>query len=201
MASWVLTESATLPSPITAAGTNSEQPTGAISVPTSVSAVAVCNPAAYILNSKEVTRQVPQHVEQDGKKVTEMVDVTETEYFLTPAPLTLQAAQLQQRTLIKQSFTAASTANVTDSNGITWEGGMSSGSSIFLACQLAQQQGATSITLYDAAKTPHTMTIAEGMAIAALIGAAYQTALGKKNSLYAQIDAAMTVSEVQSIVW
>ncbi|MCE5388662.1 MAG: hypothetical protein K0041_08810 [Acidithiobacillus sp.] len=201
MASWVLTESATLPSQITAAGTNSEPPTGAISVPTSISVVAVCNPAAYILNSKEVTRQVPQQVEQDGKKVMEMVDVTETEYFLTPAPLTLSAAKLQQRALIKQSFTAAANANVTDANGVIWEGGMSSGNSIFLACQLAQQTNQTNITLYDASKKPHSMTVAEGMAVASLIGEAYQKALGTKNSLYANIDAASTVSAVQKITW
>lgn len=113
----------------------------------------------------------------------------------------LQTAQTQQRATIKQSFTNAANANVTDSNGVTWEGGESSGNSIFLGCHLAQQAGATTITLYDAAKAPHTMTIAEGMGVAALIGAAYQTALGTKNSLYTQITAATSVSAVQAIVW
>ncbi len=55
----------------------------------------------------------------------------------------LQTAQTQQRATIKQSFTNAASANVTDSNGVTWEGGESSGNSIFLGCQLAQQAGAT----------------------------------------------------------
>lgn len=113
----------------------------------------------------------------------------------------LQAAQTIQKAQIKQSFLSAANAPVTDSNGITWEGGMASGNSIFLGCQLAQQAGAASITLYDAAKAPHTMTIAEGMRVASLIGAAYQAALGKKNSLYAQIEAATTVAEVQAILW
>ena len=187
---WVLTESATLPSPVISAGTAGGAPTGAISVPMSLAITAVCNPAAYILNSQTEKVIAPEGTITD-----------ELEYFLTDAPLTVTRARTFQKAIVKAAFLAASNANVTVSNGVIWEGGTASGSSIFLGCQLAQQQGATSITLYDAAKAPHTMTIAEGMAVASLIGAAYQTALGKKNSLYAQIDAAMTVSEVQSIVW
>ena len=113
----------------------------------------------------------------------------------------LQAAQTSQRALVKQSFTAAANANVTDSAGNVWEGGMASGNSIFLACQLAQHAGATSITLYDAAKNPHSMTIAEGMDVAALIGQAYQVALGTKNSLYGEINAATTIATVQGVDW
>ncbi len=113
----------------------------------------------------------------------------------------LGIAKAAQSALIKSAFLTASTANVTDANGIAWEGGMASGNSIFLGCQLAQQMGQTSITLFDAAKAPHSMTIAEGMSVAALIGSAYQTALGQKNALYAQIDAATTVSAVQTVVW
>jgi len=113
----------------------------------------------------------------------------------------LQQAKTTQRALIKSSFLAASTANVTDSNGIVWEGGVQSGNSIFLGCQLAHQAGQTTITLYDASKAPHSMTIAEGMRVAALIGTAYQQALATKNSLYAQINAATTVAAVQAVVW
>ncbi len=121
-------------------------------------------------------------------------------YAPTPAELLAQA-QTTQRALIKQSFISAANANVIDSNGITWEGGMASGNSIFLACQLAQQTNQSNITLYDVAKTPHSMTIAEGLAVAALIGEAYQKALGTKNSQYANIDAASTVSAVQKVTW
>ena len=187
---WVLTESATLPSPILSAGTAGGAPTGAISVPMAVAMVAVCNPAAYVLNSKVVSTTGP-----DGKTVEAL------EYFLTDAPLTLSRARLIQKAIIKQGFLSTVSAPVTDSSGNVWEGGMASGNSILLGCQLAQQQGATSITLYDAAKAPHSMTIAEGMAVAALIGAAYQAALGQKNTLYAQSAAATTVADVQAVVW
>ena len=118
-----------------------------------------------------------------------------------PTAQLLAQAKTTQRALIKSSFITASTANVTDSNGNVWEGGMQSGNSIFLGCQLAQQAGQSTITLYDANKAPHNMTIAEGMGVAALIGAAYQEALAKKNTLYANIDAANSVSEVQSVTW
>ena len=118
-----------------------------------------------------------------------------------PTATRLASVQTQQRALIKQSFTASANANVTDSAGNVWEGGMASGNSIFLACQLAQHAGATSITLYDAAKNPHSMTIAEGMDVAALIGQAYQVALGTKNSLYGEINAATTIATVQGVDW
>lgn len=118
-----------------------------------------------------------------------------------PTATLLANAQSTQRALVKQSFTAAANANVTDSAGNVWEGGMASGNSIFLACQLAQHAGATSITLYDAAKNPHSMTIAEGMDVAALIGQAYQVALGTKNSLYGEINAATTIATVQGVDW
>ena len=127
--------------------------------------------------------------------------LTQTNPHAPTAAELLAQAQAAQKAIIKTSFVAAANANVTDSNGITWEGGFSSGNSIFLACQLAQQSNETSITLYDAAKAAHSMTIAEGMAVAKLIGDAYQKALGTKNSLYANIDAASTVSAVQKITW
>jgi hypothetical protein len=188
---WILTQSTTLPSSIISSATdNSTPPKGAIVVDMGVAVQAVGNPKGYILNSSVETSPGP-----DGKPVDKTV------YSLTLAPLTLQAAQLQQRIAIKQSFLQAANANVTDSSGVIWEGGMASGNSIFLGCQSAQQAGAASITLYDAAKAPHSMTVAEGMGVAALIGAAYQTALGKKNTLYASIAAAKTVSAVQKIVW
>lgn len=106
-----------------------------------------------------------------------------------------------QKALIKEAFTLAANAPITDANGITWEGSKESGTSIFLGCQLAQQAGATMITVFDAAKEPHQMTIAEGMAVAALIGMQYQTVLAKKNALYAQIDVAKTVDDVQTVMW
>ncbi len=117
-----------------------------------------------------------------------------------PASALLQQAQRAQKAIIKSAFIAASTANVTDSNGIVWEGGFDSGNSIFLACQLAQHGGFSSLTLYDADKNPHTMTVAEGMSVAALIGTEYQVALMKKNTLYGQINAAQTIAAVQSVV-
>jgi len=123
------------------------------------------------------------------------------EVVAAPDTLLLAQAQTAQKIIVKQSFTTAANANITDANGITWEGGMSSSNSIFLACQLAQQTNQTNITLYDASKKPHSMTVAEGMAVASLIGEAYQKALGTKNSLYANIDAASTVSAVQKVTW
>jgi hypothetical protein len=154
--------------------------------------------------SVEVPKPLPKNCiacTQAQAETWQTLEVVDGVIQAIPATALLSTAQLKQRLTIKQSFLQASTANVTDSSGVIWEGGMASGNSIFPGCQLAQQAGAASITLYDAAKAPHSMTVAEGMGVAALIGAAYQTALGKKNTLYASIAAAKTVSAVQKIVW
>lgn len=110
-------------------------------------------------------------------------------------------AKSSQTAKIRSSYESASTAPVTDTNKITWSGGQSSGTAIYLACQMAQQSGATDVTLWDASNTAHTMTIAEGLTVAATIGAAYQAAFQKWQTLRAQVEAATSVAEVEAITW
>lgn len=125
--------------------------------------------------------------------------------FTSPAPVvtapTLAQAQTVQIALIRSAFNSATLAPVTDPAGQIWSGGESSGSAIYLACQLAQQNGQANVTLWDSSNTAHTMTVAQGMAVAAAIGAEYQTLYQKWQNLRAQIMAATTVSAVQAIVW
>lgn len=187
---WVMTQSATLPSPITAAGTSGNAPAGAIEVPMDVAVAAVGNPAAYVLNAETVSVTGPE-----GKTIEQ------TQYTLTAAPLSLQAAKLQQSSLIRQAFDSAQNAPVTDSNGNVWNGGFDSALKINGAVQLAQIAGSTSITLYDINNVPHQMTIAQAQAVAMAVGAAYQAAFARKQSLLTQIAAAASVSAVQAITW
>lgn len=125
--------------------------------------------------------------------------------FTAPAPIVptppLAQAQTDQIALIRASFNAASLTPVPDNSGLIWSGGESSGSAIYLACQLAQQNGLANVTLWDSSNTAHTMTVAQGMAVAAAIGAEYQTLYQKWQTLRAQIMAATTVTEVQAITW
>lgn len=122
------------------------------------------------------------------------------------APLTLSQAQSNQLAIIAADFAAAANAPVTDSNGLTWTGGESSALGIYGAVQLAQAGGATTVTLFDASNAPHSMIIAQGIAVAAAIGTAYQAAFAKYQGLKVQINAAAavpgaTAATVQAIAW
>lgn len=172
---WIQTQSSTLPSPCVAASTGTDPaPAGAVEVSLPIAVMVVGNPTAYVLQSKEsVSRAAP----------------------------TLADLQNTQRARIRSAFTAASSASVTDKNGVTWDGGESSGMKLFLAIQLSQQGGETTVTLYDVNRTPHVLTVAQGMTVAALIGAEYQKAFAQKQALYADIQQATTAQEVEAVAW
>jgi len=138
-----------------------------------------------------------------GPKLNLPTDLTP--YTPTAADL-LADGKMKQIALIRSGFEASTLQSVTDANGISWSGGESSGSRIFLACQLAQQLGLPSVDLWDSANTKHTMTIANGMTVAATIGAAYQTDFHQWQTLRDQVLAitdtsAAGITAVQSIVW
>ncbi len=179
---------------VLSAGTDNNPPSGAITVPMALAIQAVGNPSAWVYGTTEETQTVPG---PDGTSVTQTVEVP----TLTAAPPTLGTAQTQQVEILRQAFVNASNAPVTDASGNVWDGGESSGSSIFLACQMATQAGVANVTLYDARNVGHTMTVAEGMTVAATIGTAYQTAYQQWQTLRAQVLAATTVAAVQAVIW
>lgn len=118
----------------------------------------------------------------------------------------LAQAKDDQKAIIADSYQAAANAPITDSKGIIWQGGKPSAQAIYLACQLGQQLGASSVTLYDSSNTGHSMTIADGLAVAALIGSAFQTAYqtnqARKNAIDAVKDTtAAGIAAVQAITW
>jgi hypothetical protein len=124
--------------------------------------------------------------------------------YVAPAPTAaelLLVAQQTQESIIDNSYNTAANASVTDASGNIWGGGAKNGELIYMAVELAQQNGATTVNLFDASDVVHSLTIAEGLAVAALIGTAFQTAYANRVSLRAQIKAATTVTAVQAIVW
>ena len=122
-----------------------------------------------------------------------------TDYAVSDLPLS--TVKSNQIGAIKIAFDSASIQPVTDANGTSWSGGQSSGNVIFLACQLAQQAGSANVTLWDSSNNSHTMTIAEGMTIAATIGATFQSLYQKWQTLRAEINASTTVASVLAITW
>ena len=101
---------------------------------------------------------------------------------------------------IKKAFSASSVENVAVGT-VTWNGGFESIGKINGAIQLAQALGQTTVTLYDAANTPHDLSVADAQSVVIELGKKYQSDFAKKQSLYAQIDAAATEQEIDAIVW
>jgi hypothetical protein len=130
------------------------------------------------------------------------IDDSDARYlaFINPAS-TLPVAKSAQLVALATDFATASVTNVTDSNGVIWSGGMSSALSIYGSVQLAAVGGATSVNLFDADNLPHVVTMEQGTAIAAAIGAAYQTVFARYQGYKAAVAAATTIAEVQAITW
>jgi hypothetical protein len=116
-------------------------------------------------------------------------------------PITLAQARAAQLTILTANFAAASVANVTDSNGAIWSGGLQSALSIDGAARLAGAGGATTIEIFDASNAGHVLTIVQANIVSAAIGAAYQSVFVKYQGYKAAVAAATTVAEVQAITW
>ncbi len=177
---------------VLSAGTDNHTPSGAINVPMELAMQAVANPSKWIYVSVKETQTV---LGPNVESVTQTVNVP----TLTASPLSIDTAQTQQINLLRQNFVNESNAPVTDTNGNVWDGGESSGSMIYLACQMASLGGLSGITLYDHYNVAHPMTIAEGMTVAATIGAAYQTAYQKWQSSRAQVLADTTIADIENV--
>jgi hypothetical protein len=162
--------------------------------------------AVYVsfIDSAEVAINAVFRCAQDATEYPNQgqIDDADARYlaFIKPSS-TLAGAKSNQLTTLAEDFASASGASVTDNNGVIWSGGMSSAVSIYGAVQLASAGGATSVTLFDASNLPHVVTIAEGTAVAAIIGAAYQTVFAKYQGYKVAIAAATTIAAVQEIVW
>jgi len=75
----------------------------------------------------------------------------------------------QLKTINKDKFNILSNAPYTDSNGIVWNGGQSSAASLNNAAFSASYLGKTTLTVYDLANQPQTLSIAEVQQLAANI--------------------------------
>lgn len=117
-----------------------------------------------------------------------------------PAP-SLDEAKTVQLASLATSFQAAVAAPVTDSNGIVWDGGQDSALALDGAIRIASAAGLTTVTLYDANNTGHSLDVAAATAVVVSIGSAYQTMFATYQALKSQIAAASSVEDVQAVVW
>jgi len=143
----------------------------------------------------------PDALELSQNPQTKKYDIaTQTVINYIP-PFVLVDAQNKKRVEIRTAFNNASTSNVTDNNGVDWDGGFESAIKLDAAKRLAETAQQTTVTLYDNSNTPHNLSIADTTGVVLLVANAYQIELAKRNDLYSQIDAASTQSELDLIAW
>jgi hypothetical protein len=91
---------------------------------------------------------------------------------------------------VQQTAVSAYQRVVTTSDGKTWRGGKASAESIKGAVDLAQFAGVEEITLRDANREPHAMTLEAAMGVAAAIAMDYQM------KFQAEEDALLALSKI-----
>ncbi|SEG14296.1 hypothetical protein [Marinobacterium lutimaris] len=97
-------------------------------------------------------------------------------------PLTVeQVLQLHQEQ-VRNDAEASYRESVTFGDGSAWNGGFDSAMAINGEVQLQEFDGATTVTLFDINNDPHTLTLAEGKAVAAAVGAQYRIRFAAKQS-------------------
>lgn len=109
------------------------------------------------------------------------------QFTQTPPPPTLIDIANAQISTLQASFASAAIAPVTDSNGVQWNGGEHSASSIDGAVRLAQNTSASTVDLWDYANTKHNLSISAGQAVVDAVAGAYQSAFQKWQGLRAQV--------------
>ena len=87
---------------------------------------------------------------------------------------TLEERRLVRAEHIKTSAQSLYESIVVDESGRQWRGGQESATAIMGGVQLSEFAGATTITLRDADRNPHVMTMQDARGVAAAIGIDYQ---------------------------
>ena len=134
--------------------------------------------------------------EQDG--IWSLVD---GEVVKKPFPgMTLAAAKVAKLAEIKKTYLQAADAPV-EALGFIFDGGFESAIKLDAAMRLSQAAGAPGVIFYDASNIGHELGFADALQVCIAVAVAYQTALGKKQSLYTKIETAQTMADLELIVW
>lgn len=101
---------------------------------------------------------------------------------------------------IRTAYDATTIAPV-DALGITWDGGFDSAIKLDAAMRLSQAAGAPGVRFYDTSNVGHDLDFVASLQVCIAVAVAYQTSLGKKQTLFAEVDAAKTKTQVEAISW
>lgn len=85
--------------------------------------------------------------------------------------------------------------------GFVWDGGFDSAIKLDAAMRLSQAAGAPGVRFYDTSNVGHDLDFASALAVCVAVAGAFQTDLAKKQSLFAQVNAATSKTQVGAISW
>ena len=106
----------------------------------------------------------------------------------------------QKKYQIKTQYVLACMESVKMDKG-EFNGGLSSSIAIFNAATLAEYLGEEGVAITDINNQEISCSIDEARLIASTVGVAYRNLFYKKQNLMVAIDAASSVSELETIVW
>lgn len=101
---------------------------------------------------------------------------------------------------IRAAYDAATLAPV-EALGFVWDGGFDSAIKLDAAMRLSQAAGAPSVTFYDTSNVGHDLSFDDAMVVCISVAVAFQAALGKKQALFAQVNAATSKTKTEAITW
>lgn len=108
-------------------------------------------------------------------------------------------AQEAKRLEIRAAYAATGSAVV--ANGVTWDGGFDSAIKLDAAKRLAEAAGASDVTFFDAANTPHVLDFATAQSVIIAVASDFQVALATKQALMRAINDAQTDSDLNLVEW
>ena len=113
----------------------------------------------------------------------------------------IEILKAEKKAQVKAIYEKVSTADVTDGNNNTWNGGFDSAMKLDAAKRLAETIASPTVTFFDVDNQAHMLTIAEATDVVLAVANVFQTALAQKQNLYDEINDAVTIAELDAAEW
>jgi hypothetical protein len=110
----------------------------------------------------------------------------------------LDTIKSESKDKIRKAYKVSIDQNVT-ANGVDYNGGSDSAIKLKAAMDLAEANGDSNVTFFDAQNEANALSLADAKSVVLQIWADYQSKLSMKQSLFVSIDAATNLSEVDAV--
>lgn len=112
----------------------------------------------------------------------------------------LSEVKFEKLAEIRAAYDAA-TLEPVDALGFVWDGGFDSAIKLDAAMRLSQAAGAPGVTFYDTSNVGHDLDFTSALTVCVAVAVAFQTSLAKKQTLFAQVNAATSKAKVGELSW